>query len=113
MTARFSHLFIVTSDLAAERRLLVDVIGLEAVLEEGSYVRIGGGAFHIGIEEGLPGRNDGTEINIEVDDVDEMYERFGAAGVETEGRPHRQEWGARHVWFRDVDGRRMSVFSND
>jgi catechol 2,3-dioxygenase-like lactoylglutathione lyase family enzyme len=114
MGARFSHVFMLTSDLAAERRLLVEVIGLAAVLDEGSYIRIGGaGGFHIGIEQGRPGPCDGMEVNIEVEDVEEVFERLDTAGVRTEGRPQPQEWGARHVWFRDIDGRRMSVFSND
>jgi catechol 2,3-dioxygenase-like lactoylglutathione lyase family enzyme len=114
MTARLSHIFMLTSDLLAERRLLVDLIGLTVLLEEDRYLRIGAPTgFHVGLEEGRPGPSDGTEINIEVDDVDHVFARLEAAGVATEGSPEREEWGARHVWFRDVDGRRMSIFSMD
>ncbi len=112
MSARFSHIFMLTSDLVAERRLLVDVIGLEVVVEEGNYLRVGGGGgFDVGLEEGSATNCEGTEITIEVDDVDAVYERLVTAGVPTEGRPGPQEWGARHVWFADVDGRRLSVFA--
>jgi uncharacterized glyoxalase superfamily protein PhnB len=32
------------------------------------------------------------------------------AGVEVEAPPQDQDWGARHAWFRDGDGRRMSIY---
>jgi catechol 2,3-dioxygenase-like lactoylglutathione lyase family enzyme len=110
--ARLSHVFMVVSDLEAQRRLLVDVVGLRVLLDEGDYVRIGGDVgFHLGLEEGTPRSScDGLEINIQVDDVDGTHRRLLEAGVLVEGPPEEQEWGGRHVWFRDVDGRRMSVF---
>jgi predicted enzyme related to lactoylglutathione lyase len=58
-----------------------------------------------------PSVGDDVEINIEVDDVDAAYGRLIEAGAEVEGPPEQQEWGARHLWFRDVDGRRMSLFT--
>ncbi len=113
MGARLSHVFMVVSDLEAQRRLLVDIVGLQVLLEEGEYVRIGGqGGFHLGLEEGPHGSPcNGLEINIQVDDVDEVHRRLVDAGVPVEGPPEDQEWGGRYVWFRDVDGRRLSVFS--
>lgn len=112
MGARLSHVFVLVSDLAAERHLLVDVIGLEVLVDEGGYLRVGGnGGFHLGLEQGEPGVAGGIEINIEVDDVGAAYARLVEAGVPVEGPPKDEEWGARHVWFRDVDGRQLSVFS--
>ena len=56
MGARLSHVFMVVSDLEAQRRLLVDVVGLHVLLDEGEYVRIGGdGGFNLGLEEGVRG----------------------------------------------------------
>jgi catechol 2,3-dioxygenase-like lactoylglutathione lyase family enzyme len=111
-SSRLSHAFMIVSDLDAEVRILVDVVGLELLVREGGYVRIGGsGGFHIGMEQGDPSACDDVEINIEVDDIDAVYERMMRAGVEVDGPPEDQEWGARHVWFRDVDGRRMSLYS--
>ena len=112
MGSRLSHVFMLVSDLEAERRLLVDIVGLTVLLDDGDYLRIGGaGGFHIGLEQGSPGSGGGIELNIEVDDVDGVYERLLESGTRVEGPPEKQEWGARHVWFRDVDGRRMSVFA--
>ena len=100
------------SDLEGQRRLLVDVVGLHVLMDEGGYVRIGGeGGFHLGLEEGSRAAPcDGLEINIQVDDVDVVHRRLLEAGASVESPPEEQEWGHRHVWFRDVDGRRMSVF---
>jgi catechol 2,3-dioxygenase-like lactoylglutathione lyase family enzyme len=111
--ARLSHVFMVVSDLEGQRRLLVDVVGLQVMLEEGEYVRIGGqGGFYIGLEEGVHGSPcDDLEINIQVDDVEEVHRRLVEAGILVEAPPEDQEWGGRHAWFRDVDGRRLSVFS--
>jgi catechol 2,3-dioxygenase-like lactoylglutathione lyase family enzyme len=110
MVVRLSHLFMIVSDVEAEVRLLVDVVGLELLVQEEGYVRVGGG-FYIGMEQGNPSVGDDLDINIEIDDVDAAYERLIEAGIEVEGPPEQQEWGARHLWFRDVDGRRMSLFT--
>lgn len=112
MVVRLSHIFMIVSNVEAQVRLLVDVVGLELLVQEEEYVRVGGnGGLHIGMERGRPFVGDDVEINIEVDDVDAAYGRLVEAGVEVEGPPQQQEWGARHLWFRDVDGRRMSLFT--
>jgi catechol 2,3-dioxygenase-like lactoylglutathione lyase family enzyme len=108
--AKLSHVFLLTRDLAAMRRLLVDAIGLEILVEDADYLRIGGGGgFHLGIEEGDPGPPNATEFVIEVDDLDETYRRASAAGVAFDGPPAMTEWGARQVWLTDHDGRRISI----
>jgi catechol 2,3-dioxygenase-like lactoylglutathione lyase family enzyme len=112
MVGRLSHLFMVVSDLDAEARLFVDVVGLELLVREADYVRVGGnGGFYIGMEQGEPTVGDDLDINIEVDDLDAAYGRLIGAAVEVEGPPELQEWGATHLWFKDVDGRRMSLFT--
>lgn len=112
MSAQFSHVFMLVSDLDAQRRLFTDVIGLQLLVDEGEYLAIGGDeGFRVGMEQGAARGCEGTEINIRVDDLDSAYARLLESGVTVEGPPEDQEWGARHVWFRDVDGRRMSIFS--
>jgi catechol 2,3-dioxygenase-like lactoylglutathione lyase family enzyme len=109
---RLSHLFLLTADLERARRFFADVLGLSVTVAEATYIRVEGvGGFHIGMEQGDPGPPNSIEITIEVDDVDETYRRALAAGVEFEGPPADQPWGARHAWFRDPDGRRMSIFT--
>jgi catechol 2,3-dioxygenase-like lactoylglutathione lyase family enzyme len=112
MATTLSHLFMVVSDLEAARRLLVDTLGLELLVEYPGYLRVGGGdGFHMGLEQGDPGPPGSIEITIAVDDADAAHARLVAAGIDVEGPPEDQPWGARHVWFRDFDGRRMSAYS--
>src|SRR3990172_376052 len=106
MGTSLSHIFMLVSDLDAQRRLFVEVLGLSVLAEYPGYVRVGGSdGFNIGMEQGEPGPPIG------VDDVDETYFRLKRAGVEVEAPPQDQDWGARHAWFRDSDGRRMSIHS--
>ncbi len=52
MPTRFSHLFVHVADLERLRRFYVDLLGLEAPMEGGGCLRVGGGdGFHIGLEE--------------------------------------------------------------
>ena len=110
MVVRLSRVFMIVSNIEAQVRLLVHVVELELLVQEEGYVRVGGnGGFHIGMDQGRPSVSDDVEINIEVDDVGAAYGRVIEAGAEVEGPPEQQEWGARHLWFRDEDGRRMSL----
>ncbi len=116
MTAdvKLSHLFVFVSSIERSRAFYVDVLGMEVLLEEPGYVRIGGGdGFHIGMEEGEPAEvgSPGIEIVIQVDDVDRRYEEMKASGVAFDAPPEDQPWGARHAWLRDPDGYRLSIFS--
>ena len=110
MSGRLSHLFMLTTELDASRRLFVELLGLELLRDEGDYLRVGGGGgFHLGIEEGLASPNSGLEIVIAVDDIDQAYLALERGGIAVEAPPEEQPWGGRHVWFRDHDGRRLSV----
>lgn len=76
------------SDLERQRHLFVDILGLSVLAEYPGYLRIGGReGFHVGMEQGNPGPPNAMEITIQVDDVDQMYERLVEAGVEVEGPP--------------------------
>jgi catechol 2,3-dioxygenase-like lactoylglutathione lyase family enzyme len=114
-TARLSHLFVVVADLAVSRAFY-ERIGLEVLLEEDGYVRLGGGdGFHVGMEEAAPGSPlgpSGIEIVVQVDDVDRRFDELRAAGLEFDAEPADMPWGARHAWFRDPDGNRLSIYSN-
>lgn len=110
---RLSHLFVHVRDLGATRRFYVDLLGLELLVDEGGYVRIGGGGgFHLGMEQ-VPEHVGaaGIEIVVAVDDVDEAYRRLRAAGVDFESEPTDMPWGARHAWLRDPSGYRLSICS--
>lgn len=114
MGASLDHLFIVVSDLERSKRFYTEVLGLRVGFEDQGYVRLqGDGGFHIGMEQRAAGEvgGRGIEIAVLVEDVDRRYEQMSAQGLTFAGPPTDQEWGARHAWFEDPDGYRMSIFS--
>lgn len=116
MKSRFSHLFMHVTDLARSRDFYTGVVGLEVLREEPGYLRVGGeSGFHIGMEQRSPELVGaaGVEISIHVDDVAAEYERMRGLGVRFDAPPDAQDWGAVHAWFRDPDGYRLSIFSED
>jgi catechol 2,3-dioxygenase len=112
-STRLSHLFVHVTDLRASRAFYVDRLGLDILLEEPGYLRVGGPeGFHIGMEE-VPDHvgSEGIEIVVRVPDVDEAYERLRSLDVPFETPPQDMPWGARHAWLRDPSGYRLSIFS--
>jgi catechol 2,3-dioxygenase-like lactoylglutathione lyase family enzyme len=114
MGIRLSHLFLYVSDLARSRRFYTELLGLRVLLEENGYVRVGvPDGLHIGMEVGKPWQigAHGIEMNLEVDDVDAWTRRLQDAGVEIDQGPADMPWGARHSFFQDPDGYRLSIFT--
>jgi len=106
-----SHLFLPVRSLDEARRLYVKLLGLEVLVDEGGYVRIGGGGgFHMGVEEEPTGAVEQPDIVVRVDDVDATVARLRQAGIEVTD-PEDQEWGARHAWLHDADGRPISIYT--
>src|SRR5262245_34538132 len=96
-----SHLFMRVSDLDRRRAFYVDLLGLEVLVDEGGYLRLGGGdGFHIGMESGEVTVGDSIEIVIRVPDVAGAVERLRAAGWPVSD-PEDQPWGSRHAWLAD------------
>ena len=111
MPSSLSHVYLSVGSLQDARRLYVDVLGLELLIDGRDYVRIGGGGgFHMGVEQEPTGMPISAEIVIKVDDVDAMVDRLRAAGLDVT-EPQDQEWGSRHAWFRDADGRPISIYT--
>jgi catechol 2,3-dioxygenase-like lactoylglutathione lyase family enzyme len=114
MATRLSHLFVHVTDLERTVRFWTEVVGLELLLTEPGYARVGGvDGFDLGLEE-RPAEEVGAagiELAIEVADVHAAHQRMTAAGVAFTAPPAEQPWGAVHAWFADPDGYRCSIFS--
>jgi lactoylglutathione lyase len=114
MGIRLSHLFLYVSDLARSRQFYTELLGLRVLLEENGYVRVGvPDGLHIGMEVGKPWQigAHGIEMNLEVDDVDAWTQRLRDAGIRIDQGPSDMPWGARHSFFQDPDGYRLSIFT--
>jgi catechol 2,3-dioxygenase-like lactoylglutathione lyase family enzyme len=111
--ARLSHLYVTVGDLGVARAFWTDLIGLEVLIDEGEYLRLGGaGGCSMGMELAEEGDAPELEVVVRVPDVDAAYERLLAAGVECGGPPEEMPWGARHIWRRDPDGHLISIYSS-
>jgi uncharacterized glyoxalase superfamily protein PhnB len=110
-------------DARAMIRFLVDVLGFEEtiVYGDGDHVDhaelawpLGGGVM-LGSPDD-PGDPHGQPLHVPgsfacyvvTDDVDALFERAQAAGVEAELPPYDTDYGSRDVRFRDPEGNRWS-----
>lgn len=110
--AELSHIYATVSDLAASRAFWTDLIGLDVLIDDGAYLRLGGDAgYSMGMERAEEGDDPELEVVVRVPDVDAAYERLQAAGIECGGPPQEMPWGARHIWLRDPDGHLISIYS--
>jgi len=109
--ARLSHIYATVSDLAASRAFWTDLIGLEVLIDDGEYLRLGGSdGYSMGMERADEAPE--LEVVVRVPNVDAAYERLQAAGIECGGPPEDMPWGARHIWLRDPDGHLISIYSS-
>lgn len=132
MPSALSHLFIRTRDLARSTEFWL-ALGLDMLVSDGGYIRIGGGGgFHFGLEglrdgaEALAQRPPGEpplaqrspsepemEVVVRVDDVDATCTRLRAAGFTIVRGPTQTEWGTYHAWTTDPDGRSVSFCQSE
>jgi catechol 2,3-dioxygenase-like lactoylglutathione lyase family enzyme len=112
--ASFHHLFMLVSNLMRSRVFYTQVLGFRVLMEEDGYIQVGSPeGFHIGMEQGNPNQigGQGIEINIAVDNVDHWYVALQEQGVVFVAPPADTTWGARHAFFADPDGYRLSIFT--
>lgn len=85
--------------------------GLRVLAETPRFVLLGGegGAqlgFHVGDPPAPPER---VQFHLEVDDVDQEYERLRAEGIEFEGPPADRPWGVRSTATVDPAGHSVEL----
>ena len=110
-SARFSRQisWVYTHDLDSTAEFYAASLGLECIRDEGGariFATADGAA--IGVCEAFADRvvePKGGMISLVVDDVEACYRRLRAAGIETDGAPHRLErFGISSFFLRDPNG---------
>jgi uncharacterized glyoxalase superfamily protein PhnB len=117
---RFTGVCLVSEDVPKLADFYVRLLGASA---EGDAVftsiSVAGAELSIfaasGMERMAPGSTNGAgrgsfTIEIQVDDVDETFERVSPVGAEVVKPLTTQPWGRRSVWLRDPDGNIINLY---
>ncbi|WP_238420801.1 VOC family protein [Gordonia sp. 'Campus'] len=103
---------LMTDDVAATSAFYREVLGFEVTFDADWYVSLRTGAFelaivdasHPTIPEGFGRRSQGLLINIEVDDVDELYGRLTSEqGLHPVLELRNEDFGQRHFIVEGPD----------
>ncbi|MDP9602939.1 UNVERIFIED_ORG: lactoylglutathione lyase [Variovorax paradoxus] len=92
-----------------------DILGLDLLMDHGWIQTYGSQA---GMTVQLSFASEGgsgtpvPELSIEVDDVDEAFERMKAAGFAIEYGPADEPWGVRRFYVRDPLGKLVNILAH-
>ncbi|HTE22132.1 MAG TPA: VOC family protein [Candidatus Limnocylindria bacterium] len=108
-----THVFMQVLDLQRSKAFY-ESLGLKIVMDEPKYVRLAcENGFYIGMEQrdATEIGGSGIELNIQVDDIDKLYEALSSKDVAFEQKPTDMPWGARHAFLKDPNGYRVGLYS--
>lgn len=107
---------IATPDVDAARSFYGAVLDLDVVMDLGWILTFAAseasGAPQISIASEGGSGTPVTDISIEVDDLDELYERVVAAVLPIEYGPAQEPWGVTRFYVRDPFGRLINILSH-
>lgn len=92
-----------------------DILGLDLLMDHGWIQTYGSQA---GMTVQLSFASEGgsgtpvPELSVEVDDVDEAFERMKAAGFAIEYGPIDEPWGVRRFYVRDPFGKLVNILAH-
>ena len=104
------------SDLKEAARFYEEMLGLEKKYEFSSYVGFECGGVEIGLMPNPKGTTQhGTSVAVEllVSNVDEVYKKLKAKGVEFISELHEETWGGKQATFKDPDGNILEITQID
>ena len=94
------------------KTLYKDILGLPVAEENPSFIMFDTKgsklAFHK-LPKGHTLDRRTTELHLEVNDVDEVYQSLQRRGVKFEEKPANRPWGARMASFRDPEGYTVEI----
>ena len=104
---------IASAQFDAARSFYGDILGLVVVMDLGWIITLAAqdtnAAPQISIaREGGSGKPV-PDISVEVDDLDEVYQRAVAAGLAIEYGPAQEPWGVTRFYVRDPFGRLVNI----
>lgn len=104
-----------TDDLSKADRFYHDILGLETLMDHGWIKTFGNDEeSKVQISFAIHGGND-TEVpdlSIEVDNVDEIYEKMNNSGFEIMYKITNEDWGVRRFFVKDPLGNLVNILSH-
>ncbi|SEL39840.1 lactoylglutathione lyase [Variovorax sp. YR750] len=92
-----------------------DILGLDLLMDHG-WIQTYGSQADMTVQLSFASEGgSGTpvpELSIEVDDVDEAFERMKAAGFAIEYGPADEPWGVRRFYVRDPFGKLVNILAH-
>ncbi|MEG0925038.1 VOC family protein [Chryseobacterium sp.] len=104
-----------TDDLSKANQFYQDILELDVLMDHGWIKTLGNNeAAKIQISFAEQGGND-TEVpdlSIEVDNVDELYDKMKNAGFEITYEITKEDWGVRRFFVKDPFGKLINILSH-
>jgi catechol 2,3-dioxygenase-like lactoylglutathione lyase family enzyme len=108
-------IMLVVKDTKRSREFYAEVLGFQANVsgDDFSSVLTGNGveielhAPHEGHDHAVA--SNGTQLSLEVDDVDKWHDTMSARGVVFSQGPKKMPWGTREAYLRDPDGYLIAI----
>ncbi|MEA2861020.1 MAG: hypothetical protein QOC72_3059 [Methylobacteriaceae bacterium] len=107
---------IATENIERAKAFYADILGLRPVMDLGwimTFAADSSAAPQISIASEGGSGTPVPDLSIEVDDLDEVYQRAVAAGFAIEYGPKREPWGVRRFYLRDPFGRLLNILMHD
>lgn len=106
---------IAAEQLAAALPFYGDVLGMTVAMDLGwivTFVADASASPQITVAAEGGSGTEVPDISIEVDDIDETYERARAGGFTVEYGPVNEPWGVRRFYVRDPFGRLINILAH-
>lgn len=102
-------------DIGEAERFYRDVLGLDVLMDHGWIATYGSGemtAVQISFASQGGSGTATPDLSIEVDNVDEAFQRMTEAGFAIEYGPADEPWGVRRFYVRDPFGKLVNVLAH-
>ncbi|MEO1091020.1 MAG: VOC family protein [Pseudomonadota bacterium] len=106
---------VATADPERARAFYADVLGLAVAMDMGwivTFVAASQSAPQVSFATHGGSGTTVPDLSVEVDDVDAVYERAVAAGLDITYGPVDEPWGVRRFYVRDPFGKIVNVLSH-
>ncbi len=107
---------IAADDLERASGFYADILGLRLVMDLGwiaTFAADGHAPPQISVATQGGNGTPVPDLSIEVDDLDIVYRRAMAKGLNIEYGPVREPWGVRRFYVRDPFGRLVNILTHD